>query len=283
MGLYTVVNQDFYKSLQLNAGVVLSDFDLEHPLEPPKNEWIIATTSGGINIRTVPNISDLGEGVDNMPVNTVEGKHINYYECSIGFTNLMFTPQSIARSVAAADIIEEEQYTHIKLREDLMPTDFKPIWWAGDIAGGGGLVVRLKNGLSTDGLNIQTTKDDKGQNQTNIVGHYSLAAQNEVPIDYFFIHPDGTVTMYTVTQNLNNVTSDYSEEKIEENGNLVVRLTPEEDYKLPDSGATVHMGGVDISSTAYKGDGDESGGTVTIDGVTGTVVIAATGTYSPGD
>lgn len=282
MGKFTMVSQDFADALQLDAGVVLTKFDPENPVEPQSDD-ILATTSGGVNIVCQPTYSDLGADVDNVPENMMEFRHLDSWLCTLGFTSLKWNAENTAWALGASDVEDGKGYRKIKPRKDLKLSDFGDLWWVGDKANGGAFAVKLKNGLSTAGVNMQTTKNNKGTSQATITGHVSLAAQKDMPMEFYDIDPDGSVVMYTVTQNLSNVTSDYSEGRIEEDGNLTVRLTPEKDYKLPDSAVTVHMGGVDISGTAYKGDGDESGGTVTINGVTGTVVIAATGEYSPED
>ncbi len=78
----------------------------------------------------------------------------------------------------------------------------------------------------------------------------------------------GTVTSYTITQNLTNVVSDNAASSIISGSGLTVNLTPENNAVL--GAVTVTMGGTDITSTAY------SAGKVSISSVTGDVVITAT-------
>lgn len=74
---------------------------------------------------------------------------------------------------------------------------------------------------------------------------------------------------YTVTQNLTNVTSDFSGASVGEGAALDVTLTA--DGSMTIGTVTVTMGGTDISGTAW----DSGTGKVTIAAVTGDVVITA--------
>jgi len=83
--------------------------------------------------------------------------------------------------------------------------------------------------------------------------------------------PEPTPT-HTITQNLTNVSSTLTETLVNEGGNIEATLTADSGYTIDT--VTVTMGGTDISSTAW----DSSAGTVTINNVTGTVIITATAT-----
>lgn len=75
-------------------------------------------------------------------------------------------------------------------------------------------------------------------------------------------------TTFTVTQNLENVTSSYSGATVQEGESFTATLTADSGYTL--DAVTVEMGGTDITATAYDN------GTVTINAVTGNIVITAT-------
>lgn len=63
MGRFTKVAQDAFDALQLDAGVILVNFDPANPKEPQSDD-ILAVTTGGINIVCTPKFSDFGEDVD---------------------------------------------------------------------------------------------------------------------------------------------------------------------------------------------------------------------------
>ena len=81
-----------------------------------------------------------------------------------------------------------------------------------------------------------------------------------------------TVTTYTITNNLTNVTNSNTSGRIEKNTSYTAMLSPSSGYEI--STVTVTMGGIDITSTAY------SNGHIEISSVTGNIIITATGVVS---
>lgn len=185
MGKFTVIPQDTFDAMQLDAGVLLTTFDPTTPAEP-KDEDIVCATTGGITVACVPTFSDLGEDVDNVPVNMKELKHLDSWECTLTTTSLGTSPELIKLALGCADIDGE---TKIVPRADLKQTDFTDLWWVGDKANGGLVAVQIKNALSTGGFSLQTTKNGKGQVALTITGHVSIKAQKEVPMTFYSIDP----------------------------------------------------------------------------------------------
>lgn len=81
-------------------------------------------------------------------------------------------------------------------------------------------------------------------------------------------------TTYMVTYNLTNVTAELSTTEVSDGGSYVNSLTAASGYEL--SSVTVTMGGVDVTSAYY------SDGLISIDTVTGNIVITATATIAGG-
>lgn len=187
MGKFTVIPQDTFEGLQLDAGVLLKQFNPAEVAAPDDADIICATT-GGINATCVPTYSDLGEDVDNCPVNMKELKHLDSWECKMTFTSLGTSPEGIKLALGAADI---SGTTQIVPRRDLAQTDFSDIWWVGDRADGGCVAIQLKNALSTGGFSIQTTKSGKGQISVELTGHVSINAQDAMPMVFYSIDPAG--------------------------------------------------------------------------------------------
>jgi hypothetical protein len=188
MGKFTVIPQDTFDALQLDAGVLLKRFSPANPVEP-EDEDIITATTGGINVVCQPEFSDLGEDVDNVPNNMKELKHLDSWNCSMSTTGLGTSPELIRMSLGCADIASNDS-TKIVPRAELKQTDFSDIWWVGDRADGGMVAVQLKNALSTGGFSLQTTKNGKGQVSLEITGHVSITAQKEVPMVFYSADPD---------------------------------------------------------------------------------------------
>lgn len=188
MGKFTVIPQDTFNELQLDAGVLLKNFD-PSDVQAPDDEDIITATTGGINVVCQPTFSDLGEDVDNVPANTMELMHLDSWECSISTTSLGTSPENIRMALGCADI-DANNTSKIVPRNELKKSDFKSsIWWVGDRADGGAVAVELKNALSTGGFSLQTTKKGKGQTSITIKGHVSLSAQDKVPMEFYSFDP----------------------------------------------------------------------------------------------
>lgn len=181
MGIFTAISSTAFQELQTDAGMLLKTFDPDNPASPADADIICATT-GGINPTCVPQYSDYGEDVDNVPANMMELKHLDGWQCGIATTCLNMTASSIKLALGAADIDGNK----ITPRRDLELTDFEDeVWWVGDISGGGMAAIKLMNVLSSGGFSLQTTKNGKGQIAISLMGHVSLDAQNVVPMEFY--------------------------------------------------------------------------------------------------
>lgn len=185
MGKFTVIPQDTFDGMQLDAGVLLKTFD-PSSIAAPTDENIICATTGGINATCVPTFSDMGEDVDNCPVGMKELMHLDGWECKMSFTSLGTSADNIKLALGAADMAGNK----VTPRRSLKQTDFTPsVWWVGDRADGGCVAIELKNALSTSGFSIQTTKNGKGQVSVELSGHVSIDAQDDVPMVFYSIDP----------------------------------------------------------------------------------------------
>lgn len=94
----------------------------------------------------------------------------------------------------------------------------------------------------------------------------------EAPYVLDYVDALPSLILYTVTQTLSHVTSNFAPVSVNAGTALSATLTAEDGYTLDT--VTVTMGGTDITATAYN----ESTGVVSIASVTGNVVITATAT-----
>ena len=101
---FTVIPQDTFQAMQLNAGVLLKTFDPKNPAAP-KDEDIICATTGGITIVATPTYTDMGADVDNCPNNMMELKTLEGWDCKISFTGLGTSPENIRMALGAAAAI----------------------------------------------------------------------------------------------------------------------------------------------------------------------------------
>ena len=90
---FTKVSQTAFDEFQLEAGLILKNFNPASPDEVT-DEDIVCATTGGVQITCKPTYTDYGEDVDNVPANMLEMKEIDGWECTIGFTALTVSAAS---------------------------------------------------------------------------------------------------------------------------------------------------------------------------------------------
>ena len=201
--MFTVITEQTFRELQVDAGVLLNSFDPTNPVAPTSSTIITATT-GGIEASCTPSYSDWGEDVDNCPPNMKELKHLDGWDCRFSTTALGVSPEVIRLSLGAADITAASG--KITPRRGLEQTDFDDsLWWVGDRSDGGLVAIELKNALSTGGFNLKTTKNGKGQITLELTGHVSINAQSVVPM--VFYSTEGESTEVSETPGNGEVTS----------------------------------------------------------------------------
>ena len=185
---FTKIPTTTFSNLQLNAGVYVKDFDPTNPVVDAAN--LIGATTGGITATCTPTFVDDGADIDNVPDNMLEFKRITSYTATLGFTALSVSPSVVKLSLGAADTSDEEGVTKIVPRMELKETDFEDVWWVGDLKGSSKMAaVCLKKALSTGGFSLKTTKAGKGNLSVTLTGHYSIKAQDEVPMDFYIGTP----------------------------------------------------------------------------------------------
>lgn len=191
MGKFTVIPQNTFEAMQLDAGVVLTSFDPDD-VAAPDDSAIVCATTGGITVSCKPTFSDLGSDVDNCPVNMKELKHLDSWECKMSFTALGTSAENIRLALGAADI-DSSNTSKIVPRADLSQDDFSDdLWWVGDRADGGCVAVQLINALSTGGFSLQTTKSGKGQVSVELTGHVSIDDQTTTPMVFYSLDPSSS-------------------------------------------------------------------------------------------
>ena len=179
---FTRIPQSTFEELQVNAGILLKDFDTETGTFD--DEDIITATTGGIEISITPSYEDMGEDIDNCPKNTMELKRkTDADEVKMNTTALCINEKVLLYSLGAAD--KETQTGAIKPRRDLKTTDFKHLWWVGDLSNNGYVACKISNTLSTDGFSLKTTDKGKGQVGLGVTGHTSIHAQDVVPAEFY--------------------------------------------------------------------------------------------------
>lgn len=185
---YTKIPENAFKNLQLNAGVLLSDFN--PATATVENESIIGATTGGINFTATPTYTDFGEDIDNCPKNMKELKKLDSWEAKCSGT-FVTVDTAVAKSLIGAADIGSSDTTKVTPRNDLAQADFSDIWIVGDYSdkngdtNGGFIAIHMMNALSTGGFQIKTADKAKGQFAFEYTAHYSMSAQDTVPFELY--------------------------------------------------------------------------------------------------
>jgi hypothetical protein len=181
---FTKISAKAFESMQINAGVVLNKFDPSGTTEIQDAD-IICATSGGVTAECKPNITDLGDDVDNCQKNTAELMQIEDYDCTLAFTALNVTTDVIKLALGAADVSDKKVTPRMTLDPTDSTGDFKDIWWVGDTIDGGFVAVKLMNALSTGGLSLKTTDKGKGNLSVTLTGCPRLGSDT-VPMEWYY-------------------------------------------------------------------------------------------------
>lgn len=178
---FTKVPTTTFQQIQLNAGILLKDFD------PSDGSYestdMLGATTGGVSFSAVPEFIDFGEDIDNVPKNTKELKKLDDYTVTMSGTFVTASTDAAKMMVGAADVSS----TKVAPRGDLLQTDFADIWWVGDYSdkngatNGGFMAIKLIDALSTGGFQIQSGDKAKGQLSFEFTGHYSIEDEDLTP------------------------------------------------------------------------------------------------------
>lgn len=185
---FTKIPSDAFQKLQINAGILTTDFTPATGTIGAAGQ--IGATTGGVSFTATPTYSDYGEDIDNCPKNMKELKKLESWEATISGT-FVNADTAIAKMLVGAADIGTSDTTKITPRNDVLASDFETIWLVGDYSdkngetNGGFIAIKLINALSTGGFQIQTADKAKGQFAFTFTGHYSMAAQDTPPFEIY--------------------------------------------------------------------------------------------------
>lgn len=192
MAKFTQIPTDTFKKLQLNAGILTTDFDPATGVLTESD--IIGATSGGVSFEATPSFSDFGEDIDNCPKNTKELKHLDSWEAKMSGSFVTMDTATAVSVIGAAAVSSEDQ-ANVVPRNSVAAGDFQDIWWVGDYsdvndegprAGNAGFIaIKLINALSTGGFKIQSGDKAKGTFEFEYTGHYSIEDTDIVPFELY--------------------------------------------------------------------------------------------------
>lgn len=192
MAKFTQIPTNTFKKLQLNAGILTTEFDPKTGELTASN--IVGATSGGVSFEATPSFSDFGEDIDNCPKNTKELKKLDSWEAKLSGSFVTMDTKAAVSVIGTAAIASDNQ-TKVVPRNYVDAKDFKDIWWVGDYSDinedgastgkAGFIAIKLINALSTGGFKIQSGDKAKGTFEFEYTGHYSNDNIDTVPFEIY--------------------------------------------------------------------------------------------------
>ena len=253
---FTQIPSDTFQKLQMNAGILVKDFD---PTTGTVTD-IIGATTGGISFTDAVSYTDFGEDIDNCPKNTMELKVLDSHEVTVSGT-FVTVSASMAKMLAGAADIDADNETHIIPRNDITVADFSTLWWIGDYSNvntgenAGYIAIKLFNALNTGGFSITSSDNAKGQFAFSFTGHYSIEAQDVVPYE-IYVRQGGEEAKASILLNKHSLT-------INENDTATLTAT------------TVPSGQTVTWTTANSSIADVVDGVVSGEGTGNTIITAS--------
>ena len=183
---YTQIPTTTFQQLQINAGVIATDFTPGDGTLDTSD--IIGATTGGITVTCTPTFKDMGEDIDNCPKNTKELKKTTEYEVKASGTFVTVDTASAKLLIGAASIASDNITPSMDLDAD---NDFGDIWIIGDYSdhngdtNGGFVACHIINALSTGGFSLVTSDQEKGKFAFEFTGHGSIEDQGTVPFELY--------------------------------------------------------------------------------------------------
>lgn len=188
MAKFTQIPTDTFRKLQLNAGILTTEFEPTTGIITSAK--IFGATTGGVSFEATPEYTDFGEDIDNCPKNTKELKKIDSWEVVMSGTYVTMDTAIAKSMIGTADVSGEK----VTPRNYVSQDDFQDIWWVGDYSDvnidgstgkAGFIAIKLINALSTGGFKIQTADKEKGQFEFEYTGHYSMDNIDQVPFEVY--------------------------------------------------------------------------------------------------
>lgn len=187
---FTQVKSDAWTTLQLNAGVILSEFTPANATIA--SNTILGVTSGGITFNANPEFEDFGSDVDNCPPNTKQLKRLKYYDPVISGTFIAIDT-TLAQKLISATLTSASGL--LTPKAGIAVADFFDLWFVGDYSDknttgtgsvkAGFVAIQLKDALNTTSFQWVSQKDGKGQFAFEFHGHYDLNNIDTVPFNIY--------------------------------------------------------------------------------------------------
>ena len=187
MSRYEKISPNAFKEMTYGAGIILSAFAPETGTIELHD--ILYATTGGHSSNIKRELTDFGEGLDNVPIGTMQLQKAQPWQIETSGTAKTINLETLRDMFGNADIVKEA--SKIVLRNDLKPEDFKDFWIVSnysDLNGetnGGYVAQHFMNTLSMDGFNPAFAKDENGTFPFRYKAFYDINDIDKVPYEVY--------------------------------------------------------------------------------------------------
>lgn len=169
------------ESLQLNAGVLLTSYTKGTDIA---EDDILGATRGGGSFTAVPTMHQAA--VDGAPTYVVGLERCDDWVVTLNATMVELNDEAITRALGVGVTKTGTTDKVFTVKNKVNTTDFKDLYWVGDLSNGQNVVIKIKNALNTGGLNLTFSDRGEGTYALALIGHYTVSDLETVPFDITF-------------------------------------------------------------------------------------------------
>ena len=166
------------ESLQLNAGVLLTAYTKGEDIA---EEDILGATRGGGSFTAVPTMHQAA--VDGAPTYVVGLERCDDWVVTLNATMVELNDEAITRALGVGVTKTGTTDKVFTVKNTVNTTDFKDLYWVGDLSNGQNVVIKIKNALNTGGLNLTFSDRGEGTYALALIGHYTVSDLENAPFD----------------------------------------------------------------------------------------------------
>lgn len=169
------------KSLQLNAGVLLLNYTKGG--EIAAND-ILGATRGGGSFSAVPTMHQVA--VDGAPTYVKGLERCDDWVVTLNTTMVELNEEALSRAFGVGVSKSGTTDKTFTVKNTVASTDYKDLYWVGDLSSGQNIVIKIKNALNTGGLNLTFSDRGEGTYALALIGHYALDDLETAPFDLIY-------------------------------------------------------------------------------------------------
>ncbi len=193
----TGLRPESFKKIQLNAGILLKDFDYSTATDAATlaalikaakeaGTGLLGATRGGGTFTCTPETREIeADGKRNAFVGSTI---IDGWTIKLSATLLEISPENLKTALPGAATVTAGKKTTLTLSNNVADSDYiKNLIWIGDI-GEGYLLIDLQNALNTTGITLTFT--DKGEGTLPVEFTAHAAELNDDTMPFTIVHFD---------------------------------------------------------------------------------------------